>query len=72
MIQQIVFNEEWMVEKKLQDRTGLNDRQIEKYRQNCWIEGVPFKRVSPLGNLRSSRGTTWYNYPMINKFIQDS
>ena len=69
---QIVFNEEWVVEKKLTERTGLGSRQIENYRQECWIEGVHFKRVSPKGNTASKRGTTWYNSPRINKFIQDS
>ncbi|MDI9222079.1 excisionase family protein [Pantoea sp. EA-12] len=69
---QIIFNEEWMVQSKLMQRTGLNENQIENYRINCWIEGVHFKRVSPKGNQNSKRGTTWYNYPRINKFIQDS
>ena len=52
-------------------RTGLGARQIESYRQGAWIEGVHFKRVSPSGE-KTLRGTTWYNYPEINKFIQDS
>lgn len=69
---QIIFNEEWIVQSKLMQRTGLNENQIENYRINCWIEGVHFKRVSPKGNRNSKRGTTWYNYPRINKFIQDS
>lgn len=69
---QIIFNEEWIVEAKLTEKTGLDVRQVESYRQNCWIEGVHFKRVSPKGNRDSKRGTTWYNYPRINKFIQDS
>ncbi|HCQ8606536.1 putative excisionase [Klebsiella pneumoniae] len=68
---QIIFNEEWMVEKALMARTGLGARQIESYRQGAWIEGVHFKRVSPSGG-KTLRGTTWYNYPEINKFIQDS
>lgn len=37
---QIIFNEEWMVEKALMARTGLGARQIESYRQGAWIEGV--------------------------------
>ncbi|HCB1146874.1 TPA: excisionase family protein [Klebsiella pneumoniae] len=68
---QIIFNEEWMVEKALMARTGLGARQIESYRQGAWIEGVHFKRVSPSGE-KNLRGTTWYNYPEINKFIRDS
>ncbi len=68
---QIIFNEEWMVEKALMARTGLGARQIEGYRQGAWIEGVHFKRVSPSGE-KTLRGTTWYNYPEINKFIRDS
>lgn len=68
----VVFNEEWVVERKLEYKTGLDKRQIENYRQNCWVEGVHFKRVSPKGNVESKRGTAWYNYPKINKFIQDS
>ncbi|EEV4189283.1 hypothetical protein D9J30_03520 [Escherichia coli] len=67
----VIFNEEWMVERKLQYKTGLDNRQVESYRQNCWVEGVHFKRVSPKGK-ETTRGTTWYNYPKINKFIQDS
>ena len=46
---QVIFNEEWMVEYGLMLRTGLGARQIEAYRQNCWVEGFHFKRVSPLG-----------------------
>jgi len=69
---QIQLNIEWVVEKGLINLTGLSDRQIESYRQNCWVEGIHFKRVSPKGNEGSKRGTTWYNYPKINKYIQDS
>ncbi|WP_342656812.1 hypothetical protein GKC68_10485 [Pantoea sp. RSPAM1] len=69
---QIQLNVEWVVEQGLTALTGLRKRQIENYRQECWIEGVHFKRVSSKGNLGSRRGTTWYNYPKINKFIQDS
>ncbi|BDH45716.1 hypothetical protein TUM12370_17600 [Salmonella enterica subsp. enterica serovar Choleraesuis] len=68
---QVIFNEEWVVEARLTERTGLSDRQIEKYRQGCWIEGIHFKRVSPSGE-KTTRGTTWYNYPRINKYIQDA
>ncbi len=68
---QVIFNEEWIVAGKLAEKTGLDDRQMEKYRQNCWIEGVHFKRVSPNGE-KTKRGITWYNLPNINKFIQDA
>ena len=66
---QVIFNEEWMVEYGLMLRTGLGARQIEAYRQNCWVEGFHFKRVSPLGKPDSKRGIIWYNYPKINQFI---
>ncbi|HBL7130369.1 TPA: excisionase family protein [Serratia marcescens] len=68
---QVIFNEEWVVEDRLKAKTGLSDRQIEKYRQGCWIEGVHFKRVASSGQ-RAVRGVTWYNYPEINKMIQDA
>ena len=68
---QIQLNVEWVVEKGLTALTGLQSKQIENYRLNCWAEGVHFKRISSKGNLTSKRGTTWYNYPKINKFIQD-
>ncbi|WP_261288349.1 excisionase family protein [Serratia fonticola] len=68
---QVIFNEEWVVEDGLRAKTGLSDRQIEKYRQGSWVEGVHFKRVSPSGE-RTQRGITWYNYPSINKLIQDA
>lgn len=67
---QVIFNEEWMVEYGLMLRTGLGARQIEAYRQNCWVEGFHFKRVSPLGKPDSKRGIIWYNYPKINQFIK--
>lgn len=68
---QVIFNEEWLVEDGLKAKTGLDNRQIEKYRQNCWIEGIHFKRVSPNGE-KTRRGITWYNFPKINQFIQDA
>jgi len=68
---QINLNVEWVVEKGLTHLTGLSDRQIENYRQNCWIEGVHFKRVSPKGNAGNKGRTIWYNYPKINRYIQD-
>lgn len=69
---QIQLKVEWVVEQGLTALTGLRKKQIENYRQECWVEGVHFKRVSSKGNTASKRGTTWYNYPKINKFIQDS
>lgn len=69
---QIQLNVEWVVEKGLIALTGLGTRQVENYRQDCWIEGVHYKRVSSKGNTESKRGTIWYNYPEINKFIRDS
>lgn len=53
---QVIFNEEWVVEYGLMLRTGLGARQIEAYRQNCWVEGFHFKRVSPLGSQTVSEG----------------
>ena len=68
---QVIFNEEWVVGARLTEKTGLTERQIEKYRQGCWVEGVHFKRVSPSGE-KTLRGTTWYNYPSINQLIRDA
>ena len=68
---QVIFNEEWVVGARLTEKTGLTERQIEKYRQGCWVEGVHFKRVSPSGE-KTLRGTTWYNYPRNNQFIRDA
>lgn len=69
---QILVNVEWVVEDGLTGLTGLSTSQVANYRRNGWIEGIHFKRVSSKGNTESKRGTTWYNYPNINKFIQDS
>lgn len=33
---QVIFNEEWVVGARLTEKTGLTERQIEKYRQGCW------------------------------------
>ncbi|WP_409049272.1 excisionase family protein [Enterobacter sp. R1(2018)] len=52
-------------------RTSLDNRQIKKYRQSCWVEGVRFKRVSPKGK-KTQRDITWYNLAKINQFIQDA
>lgn len=68
---QVIFNEEWVVGARLTEKTGLTERQIEKYRQGCWVEGVHFKRVSPSGE-KTLRGTTRYNYPRINQLIRDA
>jgi len=68
---QVIFNEEWVVGARLTEKTGLTERQIEKYRQGCWVEGVHFKRVSPSGE-KTLHGTTWYNYPRINQLIRDA
>lgn len=68
---QVIFNEEWVLQKRLMEKTGLDTRQIEKYRQGCWVEGVHFKRISPSGE-KTKRGITWYNFPKINQFVQDS
>jgi len=68
---QVIFTEEWVVAEWLTAKTGLDNRQIEQYRQGCWIEGIHFKRHSPTG-IKTSRGITWYNYPKINQLIQDA
>lgn len=54
---QVIFNEEWVVGARLTEKTGLTERQIEKYRQGCWVEGVHFKRVSPSGE----KNLAWHN-----------
>ncbi|WP_261430566.1 excisionase family protein [Serratia quinivorans] len=69
--EQLVYNHEWVVEDALKDKTGLDARQIERYRQGCWIEGIHFKRVSPSGE-KTLRGIIWYNHPEINRLIRDS
>ncbi|WP_409310900.1 excisionase family protein [Pectobacterium sp. B1J-3] len=67
----IVFDREWVVEDELKNKTGLDGRQVERYRQGCWIEGVHFKRVSPTGE-KTQRGITWYNLPAINQLIREA
>jgi hypothetical protein len=72
---QVVFNEEWVVESRLIDRTGLTPRQIKSYRCGSWIEGVHFKRLSTSGITvapDTRRCLIWYNYPRINQTIQDA
>ncbi|MDK2577460.1 excisionase family protein [Citrobacter portucalensis] len=68
---QVVFNEERMVAKRLTEKTGLSERQIKEMRQNLWIEGVHFKRMS-LNGQKTQRGLLWYNYPRINQLVQES
>lgn len=46
---QVIFNEEWVVGARLTEKTGLTQRQIEKYRQGCWVEGVHFNGYRLLG-----------------------
>jgi hypothetical protein len=41
---QVIFNEEWVVEARLSEKTGLSEGQIKSYRLQLWIEGVHFKR----------------------------
>lgn len=69
--EELIFDHEWVVEDGLKVKTGLDARQIEKYRQGCWIEGVHFKRVSASGE-KTQRGIIWYNHPEINKFIREA
>ncbi|MBE0150241.1 excisionase family protein [Serratia fonticola] len=69
--EQLIFTHEWIVEDALAARTGLNARQIEKYRQGCWVEGIHFKRVSPSGE-KTQRGIIWYNHPEINRLIRNT
>ena len=65
----IVFNEEWVVEAKLCEKTGLSKRQVGGYRNHRWIEGV---HIPTLGDGKSPRCTVWYNYPQINQFVQEA
>ncbi len=67
---QIIFDEEWMVAGKLTEKTGLDDRQIKAYRHGCWIEGV--QRVPAVPGGESKRALVWYNFPLINRFIQEA
>ena len=67
---QVIFNEEWVVEDRLKAKTGLSDRQIEKYRQGCWIEGCISSGLHPVANVPYAESR--YNYPEINKMVQDA
>ena len=69
---EVVFNEEWVVEQKLTERTGLSGGQIKSYRHKGWVEGVHFKHVSAAGDATSSKGLLWYNFPKINLFIAEA
>ncbi|MEG5674552.1 excisionase family protein [Enterobacter hormaechei] len=50
----------------------MDDRQIKAYRLGCWIEGVHFKRVPAVPGGESKRALVWYNFPLINRFIQEA
>jgi len=67
---QIVFNEEWVVEAKLTEITGLSERQIRALRSGPWVEGLHFKRQAMNGG-ETRRGLLWYNYPRINQLVQE-
>lgn len=67
---QIIFTEEWIVEARLMERTGLTERQIKALRSGSWIEGVHFKRQAMNGG-ETKRGLLWYNYPRINQLVQE-
>ncbi|MBA7854168.1 excisionase family protein [Enterobacter sp. RHBSTW-00901] len=69
---QVIFNEEWVVEARLSEKTGLSEGQIKSYRLQLWIEGVHFKRLTALGQTDNSKGLLWYNYPKINQLVQDA
>lgn len=69
----IIFHEEWVVEAKLCEKTGLSQRQVSGYRNHRWVEGIHFKKVlQTLGDGKSPRCTVWYNYPQINQFVQEA
>lgn len=69
---QIVYTEEWMVAKGLQERTGLDKRQMKAYRLGSWVEGVHFKRVPAEPGADLKNATIWYNYPRINQFLGEA
>lgn len=69
---QIIFNEEWVVEAGLANKTGLTEGQIKSYRLNLWIEGVHFKRITAKGVTDSDKGLLWYNYPKINELVSEA
>ena len=61
-----------MVASLLMQKTGLTERQIKKLRLNRFIEGVHFKRYSLTGGEDKGKALIWYNYPGINKLIEES
>lgn len=67
---QVIFNEEWVVEARLTEITGLSERQIKELRKVVWIEGIHFKRQAMNGG-ETKRGLLWYNYPRINQLVQE-
>ncbi|KLP36202.1 excisionase family protein [Enterobacter ludwigii] len=69
---QIIFNEEWVAEAGLANKTGLTEGQIKSYRLNLWIEGVHFKRITAKGVTDSDKGLLWYNYPKINELVSEA
>lgn len=69
---QVIFNEEWIVEARLTEKTGLSERQVKNYRLNLWIEGVHFKHLTAQGETGCSNGLLWYNLPKINQLVQEA
>lgn len=69
---QVIFNEEWVVESRLVERTGLTPRQIKSYRAGAWVEGVHFKRLPQSAEASKDRAVVWYNFPKINQLVQDA
>jgi len=69
---QVIFNEEWIVESRLTERTGLSQRQIKSYRLGTWVEGIHFKRLPQTACSTKDRAVIWYNYPKINQFVQEA
>lgn len=69
---QVIFNEEWVVESRLVEKTGLTARQIKGYRLGTWIEGIHFKRLPQTPSACKDKAVVWYNFPKINQLVQDS
>ncbi|WP_168386014.1 excisionase family protein [Erwinia amylovora] len=69
---QVIFKEEWMVAAGLMEKTGLSDRQIKELRCKLLVEGIHFKRIPFNGKTDTGRGLVWYNFPLINKLVQES
>lgn len=68
----IIFNEEWVVEARLTEKTGLSEGQIKSYRMKLWVEGIHFKHLTARGETDNSKGLLWYNYPKINELVRDA